>query len=372
MRIALVTYSLGGGGAERVLAALANFFSARHQVTVITIAGPTTDRYRLNPQVNRVALNLPREKTLLGRLLSTVRRVLAVRRCVKSRQPDVIVSFMITVNVLVALSTLGLRLPIVLSERSDPQAAPHKRGWRLLRRIAYRRADAVVVLTHSARDWAETFLPAESVFVIPNPVGVEVKAIAAPSRLRSGRQVVAMGRLTRQKGFDILIAAFSQVLTRFPDWRLTIFGEGEDRSQLENQIRELGLDGRVSLPGYAEDTVTALSNGDLFVLSSRWEGFPNVLIEAMACGLPVIAADCPSGPGEIITHDFDGVLVPPQDPHALAGTMSHLMGNFNKRASLANRARQIADRLSLESIGIAWERLLITLSTNRESHKASG
>jgi glycosyltransferase involved in cell wall biosynthesis len=170
---------------------------------------------------------------------------------------------------------------------------------------------------------------------------------------------VGVGRLGVEKGFDLLIRAFAGIAGEHPRWRLTILGEGEERGALVAEIERSGLAGRVDLPGREADAAGVLRRSDLFVLSSRYEGFPNALCEAMACGLPVIAFDCHSGPAEIIRDGVDGVLVPAGNIDALSTAMARLIVDPEGRRRMGARATEVSDRFSVERIGSLWERILI-------------
>jgi glycosyltransferase involved in cell wall biosynthesis len=158
-----------------------------------------------------------------------------------------------------------------------------------------------------------------------------------------------MGRMDNSKGFDLLLHAFAECARKHPDWTLRIIGEGPDRAQLRMLVHRLDLESLVRLDTIVADPASAFMSADLFVLSSRFEGFPNVLLEAMACGLPVISFDCPSGPGEIIRDGVDGILVPPND---------RLMGAENERKRLAACAIQVTERFSLSKVVGMWREVL--------------
>ena len=152
-----------------------------------------------------------------------------------------------------------------------------------------------------------------------------------------------MGRLAPQKGFDLLIDAFSRVAGRHPQWSLQILGEGPDRPALERLIDVKGLAGRVVLAGWEPDPSAVLQQGDLFVLSSRFEGFPNALLEAMACGLPSVSFNCQSGPAEIIRDQIDGILVPPEDVPGLADAIDRALTDEALRRRLAARRCELSN-----------------------------
>jgi glycosyltransferase involved in cell wall biosynthesis len=254
---------------------------------------------------------------------------------------------------------------VVVSERIDPTQYPLPPFWSALRRVFYPKAKAVVVQTPVVRRWAEGFLRADSVHVIPNPVMApsiapeQVRELPSALELRQARRrVLAVGRLHAQKGFDLLIRAFAACRAEHPDWDLVILGEGQERANLESLAAELGVSSAVSLPGRVACPVTVMHRSDLFVLSSRYEGFPNVLLEAMAAGLPVIAADCPSGPSHIVRDGVDGLLVPPEDVDALARAMGALMGDPKRREALRARAGEVTERFAVDRIMAGWGQLL--------------
>jgi glycosyltransferase involved in cell wall biosynthesis len=273
--------------------------------------------------------------------------------------------------VLVLLATRGLGVAVVVSERVDPSQHHISWPWHNLRRLTYRWADALVLQTRSALARFCSFGKGKA-HVIPNPVTLPVESGEnAPSRPseRTNRLLVAMGRLAVQKGFDLLLEAFKQASADRPNWTLTILGEGPMRAELEESVRRLGLTGQVRLPGQVHDPFCVLRQADLFVLSSRFEGFPNALCEAMACGLPVISFDCPSGPAEVIRDGVNGVLVLPEDVEGLTLALARLMDDEAERDRLGKRAPEVLDRFSVEKVMAEWDDLIGLLRRGKRVQK---
>jgi glycosyltransferase involved in cell wall biosynthesis len=190
--------------------------------------------------------------------------------------------------------------------------------------------------------------------VIPNPIALP-DSETLESRLHTDdRHLLSVGKLTYQKGFDLLIRAFAQVTDRHPEWTLTILGEGNMREELESLCTQLNLDDLVSMPGAVKNVDAHLRRADIFALTSRYEGFPIALGEAMACGVPVIATDCLSGPREMIHDGTDGMLVVPENVDALALALDLLMSDPGKRQYFSHYAPRILDRFGFDRITTMW------------------
>ena len=383
-RLTCVIPALVAGGAERVLTTLVHHWATRGwPVTVVTFDdGREAPFYPLHARARRVPIDvLAPSRGVVQAVGANLRRVRRLRAAIHRSRPDVVLSFLDSVNVLTLLATRGLGVPVVVAERSDPLHYPIGRGWDVLRRCTYPLADRVVA--QSDRALANLGAAARrNGSVIPNPIAVPRPA-AHPraSSTQAGATesggasagpagvptLLAVGRLVPEKGYDLLLDAFAKVASRVPGWRLCIRGEGPERADLEARVRRLGLEERVLLPGRTADPAADMRAAELYVMSSRVEGFPNALGEAMACGLPVVSFDCPSGPRELIRHDVDGLLVPAGDVDALADALERLMRDPALRARLAARAPEVAERFSLERVAGAWERVFAEVCEPREA-----
>jgi GalNAc-alpha-(1->4)-GalNAc-alpha-(1->3)-diNAcBac-PP-undecaprenol alpha-1,4-N-acetyl-D-galactosaminyltransferase len=359
LHLVLVIPSLSSGGAERVLSTMANYWAERgHEINILTLDdGAEPPFYQLHPSVNHRPLGVAGQSgSVIAGIINNLRRILVLRHAIRETSPHVIISFTDQTNVVTVLATVRFPAPVIVAERIDPRYQPIGWGWELLRRWTYRRAAHLVAQTPGAMTFFSSAMQRRG-SVIPNPV--------QPPRLRSSagradRQptIITIGRLSAQKGFDVLIRAFAQIAPRHAEWAVQIWGEGPLRDDLEMLVGELGLEARVQLPGRTTKVTEKLCAADLFVLSSRYEGFPNALCEAMACGLPVISFDCPSGPRAIIRDGIDGVLVRPGDVDALAAAMDRLMADESERRRLSARAPEVLDRFGVEKVMRMWEDLI--------------
>lgn len=228
---------------------------------------------------------------------------------------------------------------------------------------AYPRFDAVVTLTEDDRAAYQHALAGSRTRVECIPNGVPRPTV--PAAQLDAKVLIAAGRLVHQKGFDLLLDAFHTVAARHPDWQLWIFGGGAKRDALAAQIERLGLAGRAHLKRTTDRLDEQLAAASIFVLSSRFEGLPMVLLEAMTAGLPVVAFDCPTGPAQVITHGRSGLLVPAQDVAALAAGICELIENPAKRRAMGAAAGEESERYSTTSVRRSWEELFAELNLAR-------
>lgn len=355
-------YSMSSGGAERVTANLANYWARKGwDITVVTLASRDLDFYPLHPTVKRVALELAGDsKNALVGLKQNLHRVLALRQVLRQIQPDIALGMMTGANVLLALAALGLsNLHTIGAERTYPPQVPLGYLWETLRCYTYRLLNAVTVLTSESEDWIKSNTYAQKVSMIPNAVVYPL--LAQEPRVNSDnterKRLLAVGRLSEEKRFNYLIETFANLAASYPHWDLVILGEGALRSDLEQQIRKLSLEKRIFLMGRVGNVGEWYESADLYVMSSRFEGFPNTLIEAMSYGLPAISFDCDTGPRDIIRHEIDGLLVPAGNIVALTAALDKLMGDKTLRLKLAERAIEVRERFSIEKITQLWEQL---------------
>ncbi|TAN08577.1 MAG: glycosyltransferase family 4 protein [Rhodanobacteraceae bacterium] len=370
MKLALVISSLGGGGAERVMTLLANAWAARgDEITLITLASGDMDTYRLDPAVRRVALDVAGASAhVFAAIGHNAVRIHALRRAIAGCRPDAVISFIAESNVRVLLATIGLGVPVIISERTFLNGH-HMRGvWRALRRWLYPRAAAVVAQTRRCADDLEAVTGCR-VEVIANPVLPESAPAARvcdagpgePAARGNARTLLAVGRLSPEKGFDLLIEAFARVADSQHDWKLVILGEGPLRADLERRIAQHDLGRRIALPGFDAHVRAAMRRADLFVLSSRYEGFPNALLEAMAEGAACVSFDCDAGPRELIEHGENGWLVPSGDVPALADAFDALMRDAGLRERIGHRARAVIATYALPAILDQWDALVMSV-----------
>ncbi len=365
----------GHGGVARTVVNLANHLAARREVRVVSLFRHATQgRYPLDPRVGvewlvdvrrplgpvRAALHhrptglepVPAERGRLSLLTD-----LALRRRLAAVEAG---SVLVTTRPSLHLAATrwaapGVRL-VGQDHKNFPTRFANPRQGALLRH-AVPRLDAYVVLTDAdAADYRRDLgADAPRIEVIRNALPWDVPAHGAAL---DSRVVVAAGRLVREKGFDRLVEAFAPVAREHPDWRLDLHGEGPQRAALEGLAQRLGVAGQVRLPGYAEDLRGELAGAAAYALASRSEGFPMVLIEAMSAGLPLVAMDCPRGPGEIVEDGGNGLLVPDGDVGALSTALLRMVEDDGLRLRCGKQAHADAHRYAAPAVVARWDELL--------------
>jgi len=366
LRLLFFIHSLSSGGAERVTSLLSDYWAEKGcEVALVTVSSEAQDFYKINKKIKRIALGLDiHSKSFLHALINNVRRVFALRKVLLEHNPDIAIAMMSTANCLLAWSGKGTGITLVGSERTYPPMWPLGKIWEFLRSRSYPHLDAIVAQTHLSAKWLSQHAPAKHIKVIPNPVkypltrhlpGIDVRSVFPQGETR--RILLAVGRLGLEKGLDRLLPVFAKVSAQYPEWVLVVLGEGNQRIELERQVKELGINSKTYLLGSIGNVCDWYEAADIYILTSRFEGFPNTLLEALAYGLPSIAVDCETGPRDILRHEVDGLLVLQDDKKSLEDALHRLMRDEKLREKYAKRAVEVRQRYSLEKIIQMWEQL---------------
>ncbi len=327
-----------------------------HEVTIISkiktsVSYPLSEDVRLYYPETRVNYR-SKLTTLLGRLGTTR----DLYRFLRKKRPDVVIPFSTTTNGVLIVICRMLGLPVIASEHMNYKTTSEKFSHRFIRRYIYPRADYLTVLTNRDKEeYYNRFM--KNVVVMPNPLSlIPFSNEEAGSREKC---ILAVGDLNRieHKGFDSLLQIFANIRVKHPDWNLCIAGGGEAQP-VEDLIEKFGLVGHVTLLGHIKEVQKYMQSCSIFALSSRYEGLPLVLVEAMSQGIACIAYDCFTGPAEMITPGFDGILVEDQNMDSFEKELSKLINDEELRKELGNHAIDSSRKFIPEEIVPLWQALI--------------
>lgn len=352
MKIAFFIEHISNGGAERVITNLSNIFSEHGHECVMITTLRRDDEYFLSSKVRRYVTQ-PNGYT--NSRFGGFKRLHYLRNILKSEKPEYLVSFLNSALYHGVLTTRFLPVKSIISVRNDPNFDYQTLLSRILAKTILPFSEGAVFQTEDAQKWFPKKLRNKST-IIYNPIA---KAFYETEHQPSEKSFVAVGRLSQQKNFKLLIDAFSKLNETNPDWILKIYGDGELYEELGNQITELDLENKVFLCGRSTDVAKDISAASIFVMSSDFEGAPNALMEAMAVGMPVISTDCPcGGPRMLINVGVDGELVEVGNKDHMVDMMLLLAKNEELRKTLAKGARQKASLFTEESVYQKWYKYL--------------
>ncbi|MGB4407772.1 MAG: glycosyltransferase [Sphaerochaeta sp.] len=350
-RIAIVITGLSRGGAERVTSFLSNFFSDSGREVYLISLTTGEHAYTLSEKVQVIELDASHISNTLSRYLFMIR---SLRETIKHIKPNVVLGMMSYSGSLAAVACLGLKIPFLISERNDPNTSTsftekEKKAIAFIHRHFVTRA---IFQTESARSYYFSKKDARGV-IIPNPLYLE-EMPPANTVLNRSHSIVTAGRLNNQKNHALLLDAFVLAHKQHPEYILTMYGEGEERSALEEQRKRLGLQGSVFLPGNEKDLFARLQEAELFVLSSNFEGMPNALIEAMAMGLPCITTDYSEGRGTVITDTVNGLVVSCREVQALSNALLWCIEHPVDSEKMGLEAAKIREQLDSRVVCKQW------------------
>lgn len=349
---------MGNGGAERVMATIANNLCMENEVQIVTMTDAESF-YALDERVKITGLgqnvNRKNKLTLMWSMaVGGIKTFFALKKKIKKEKPDVVLSFLQSANMMaILLKMFGGKFRLVVSERCDPS----ERGFgnRFFEKHFYRKADVTVCQSKKVMEFFKEKDRAKMT-VIPNPIA----ASAIPERFEGERRhtVVGVGRLSEQKNFEMLIRAFSALPEQFSDYTLEIYGGGPLEEKLRGLIEELGLFERAKLMGVRKNVMHYIADVALYVMSSNYEGFPNALAEAMATGLPVISTNFSTGVAKDIVKAENGIVISVGDKDALIAAMKKMLSEQEKWEQMSLENRKLLDTLSEKKVMEMWVQAL--------------
>ena len=351
-KIAFYIGSLTKGGAERVITNLAEYFYSKgYQVWMITKFRAETE-YSLSEGIVRIIADLTKEEEK-GRIRNFFNRTLKLRKIIKEIHPDVVVSFIGKSNLRTIAATRGTGIPAVVSVRSNPTREIGS-GWkRLFTFLLFGMAEGVVLQTTEAKEFFPKWIQKKAI-VLQNSLNPEFIRPAYTGVKR--KEIVSVGRIDHNKNQKMLIETFAPLAEEFPEWNVVLYGDGDAKKGLEERVRTLGLEERILFQGVQSNIPEKIEGASIFALTSKQEGMPNALIEAMVLGIAVVSTDCPcGGPRDLITQNENGILIPPDDTKALTDALKLLMTDDNMRQRLGRNAMQLKERVLPENINAQWE-----------------
>lgn len=361
-RVCIVKYSMGAvDGAERVAINLANAFCSRYEVHVVSICSDTGRLfYPLNERVH--FKNLLNEKARIRKVFLPGARLL--KRYINENQIDVAIGIAASTNSFLILG--GGRAKTVFCEHlniGNPYCNDF--GQRAGRFLGAHFADKIITLTEQDKDdyIAKYHVPPARADFIYNWVEDSLLA-SSPSYCPDAKQIITVGRITQQKGYDLLVQIAEKVFSRNPDWQWHIYGGGDpsETEQLKQEIQHRGLQDHVILKGQDAELYKRYGEYGIYAMTSYYEGLPMVLLEAQANNLPVISFDCHTGPREIVADGRNGLLIPPFDTDLFAEKLCGLMEDRDRRAAFSTHARDHIDQFSKEQILKKWCELIDNLN----------
>ncbi len=345
MRISFIAANLNSGGAERVMSLLANqFIENGYGVEFIFLK----KNIRFYPLHQNIKIKVAEKECGSD---SLIKKLLWMRKYIKQNKPDAIFAFRIAIYCVTLISLLGIKVPVIASERNDPRF--NSLAWKIIQAVLLPLADRFVVQTQQIKDYFPKFIQKKT-DIIFNP-GTE-KVFSLPN-VPKEKRIISVGRLHSQKNQKMMIEAFARVSEEFPEWKLVIYGEGPEREALELRIKNLEFRKQILLPGRSENIIDELNRSEIFAFSSDYEGMSNAVVEAFCVGLPIITTKV-SGTEDFITENKNGYLLERNDVNGMEKAMKKLMSDENIRKFIGENNRQQAKIFKTEHIFHQWENVV--------------
>lgn len=348
-KICFIGGGLAGGGQERALTSMANYFAGKgFNVSIINLF-KTEQFFELNkniklywPKANRKSMHW---------LHYAIKMIPYLRSSIKQAQPDILLSYGEWFNPFVIFSTRFMNVPLIVLDRMGPQIK-YKAMVRIPRKLFYRFANGVIVQTRIAAELVQEKTRAKNIGIVPNPINT-----IETSTNEKKNQLISVGRLSKEKGHSILLKAFTKISDK--NWTLHLIGDGPERKNLETEAEKLGIRNQVIFQGHLKNFNKLLGESEIFVLPSFYEGFPNALLEAMSVPLACISSNCVAGPSDIIEHGKNGLLVETGNVDELASALEQLITDKELRDNLAREAYKVRETYDFEKIADMYQNFIM-------------
>lgn len=349
--ILFINSSLSSGGSERVMTLLANQFCKNGYNVAMILLREKNDTYKVDSQVELIRFHY----TSKNKFIIAVQRFRKLRAILKSKKYDVAISFMFDINIMSLFANLGTGVEMFISERADPMNRIHTRAYKLFENYVYKFASGIILQTQNVKSYYSENLQG-MINVIPNPID---ESLVEPYKGIRKDKVVAVGRMTEQKNFSLLIDTFSEFAKTHDNYQLEIYGDGELYDSIRNQINKLKIRNSVILKGYVSDVLDQIKDAKMYISTSNYEGISNSMLEAMALGIPCICTDCPvGGAAMVIDNGVNGFLIPMNDRKELLDRMIVLADNEDVSCNIGKESVKVLERFSLNKIAIMWENVI--------------
>lgn len=356
-KVMFITGAISGGGAEKVISILANGCAELGAEVSLAILRERNESYAISDKVKVYRIKSGRFKILS--------RIANLRRAIKDSGAGTLIPFLPLISLYTIIAATGLGRKYIMSERGDPNISIFAKnfsmkdrvGVLLMRRLQlYRVAHRMVFQTTDARDYYCRSIREKSV-MIPNPLDCSRLPVCCEGE--RGKQIIAAGRFSEEKNFPMLLRGFARFREGFPEYTLTLCGEGAEGEKLKALAAELKINEYVEFPGFCDDIHQRMSRGAMYISTSNHEGISNSMLEALGMGLPTIVTDCPVGGARMFVRtDENGILIPMNDEDGLVEAMTKIASNSDYADRISTNAMKIREEIAAENICRRWLELV--------------